>query len=107
MYCAVLNQTLTAGLWRTRDSTTRAVTPATSIGQGCRNSGTDAMRGMNPTDVLTFANGRRDENESQTIPRIAKAASAFQNFDGNGVGTSHPTKTKRLTAATETTPTSA
>src|SRR2546422_1367057 len=70
-------------------STTRAVTPAITIGQGWRNNATDAMKGMNPTDVFTFATGSLNESESLTIPMIAKVASAFQNLDGNGAGNSH------------------
>jgi hypothetical protein len=44
---------------------------------------------MNPTEVVTLATGILNESESLTIPIIAKVASAFQNLDGNGAGSSH------------------
>jgi len=53
------------------------------------------MKGMNPTEVVTRAIGILNESESLTIPIIAKVASAFQNLDGKGAGTSHAcTKSK-------------
>ena len=57
---------------------------------------------MNPTDVVTLANGILKENASLTIPRIVNAAIAFQNFDGNGVGTSQTRRKSNDALASET-----
>ena len=61
---------------------------------------------MKPTEVATLANGIRNANESLTIPRIAKAASAFQNLEGNAGGTSQSRRNNRQKLARHTTPTS-
>src|SRR2546426_5506240 len=82
MYCAVLNQTRIVGFRRTNASTMKAVTPLTSIGQGWPRIATEAKKGMNPTEVFTFANGMRKKNESLTIPSNANAARAFQKREG-------------------------
>src|SRR5713101_9789497 len=104
MYCAVLNQTRTVGLWRTNVSTTSAVRPAITIGHGCGKSSIEAMSGMKPTDVVTLANGNGilNENESHTIPRTAKAARAFQS---RGAGRTHSGKKRRAVLARVTRPT--
>src|SRR5437016_4359135 len=76
---AVLNQTLTRGLSRTNLSAINAVTPPMNIGQGCLKRATEAMIGINATEVRTLATGIVNEKHSLTMPRIAKAANAFQN----------------------------
>src|SRR6266576_342502 len=78
MYWAVLNHTRIAGLCRTSVSTTTAVTPAISIGQGCSNNATDAMNGTKPTDVLTLASEMRRNDESERTPRRANSATALK-----------------------------
>ncbi len=102
MNWAMLNTTRTVGLWRINPSTTRAVTPAITIGHGWGRSATEAINGMNPTEVVTRATGILNESESLTIPRIVNVAKAFQNFDGQGAGTSHAgdMSNQRLAAAT-------
>src|SRR6266550_4514329 len=105
MYCAVLNQIRMAGLWRTNVSTTSAVAPAISIGHGWPNTATDAMNGMNPTEVLAPPKGVRKKNESLTMPRMANAAHPFQNLEGKGPATCHGSVARRRMAATVTAPT--
>src|SRR5437667_5280656 len=95
------------GLRRTKVSTTRAVNPLSTIGHGWPKRGTDARKGMKPTEVLTLANGIRKKNESLTIPSRANAAKPFQNRDGNGPGSCHSPSTSKQTDATETAHTSA
>jgi hypothetical protein len=60
---------------------------------------------MNPTDVLTLANGILKKNESLTMLRIAKAASAFQKRDGKGPAGCHGSKSSKQAEATVTAPT--
>src|SRR3989441_4807530 len=105
MYCAVLNHTLIAGLRRTNVSTMRAVSPLTAIGHGWPRIATEAKKGMNPTDVFTFANGMRKKNESLTIPSNANAARAFQKREGNGPEGCHSGRSNRQADATVTAPT--
>jgi len=72
------------------------------MGHGCWNRATDAMKGTKDTEVLTFATGIVNEKDSLTIPRITKAAMAFQNLDGNGAGISHSRNARRHNVATDT-----
>jgi hypothetical protein len=76
-----------------------------TIGQGWGNNATEAMNGMNPTEVVTRATGILNESESLTIPIIVNVAKAFQNFDGHGAGTYHSGEmsNQRLAAATRPT----
>src|SRR6266699_1432743 len=78
MNCAVLNQTRMAGLCRTNVSTITAVSPAISIGHGCSNRATDAIKGTKPTDVLTFANEILRNEESESTPKSANNAMALR-----------------------------
>src|SRR5213596_1310069 len=105
MYCAVLNHTLIAGLRRTNVSTMRAVSPLTAIGHGWPRIATEARNGMNPTDVLTFANGILKKNESLTIPNTANAARAFQNREGKGPEGCHSGRSSKQHEANVTAPT--
>src|SRR5213593_4634131 len=107
IYWAVLNQIRTNGFFRTNVSVTRAVTPLISIGHGWLNSATEAISGMNPTELLTFARGIRTVNESLTIASMAKAARAFQSRGGRGAGTYHSGATSTYRHAALTTATSA
>jgi len=58
---------------------------------------TDAMNGMNPTEVLTRANGILKKNESLMMLRSANAAKAFQKREGKGPGLCQGAE-KRITA---------
>jgi hypothetical protein len=60
------------------------------------------MKGTKDTEVLTFATGIVNEKDSLTIPRITKAAIAFQNLDGNGAGMSHSRNARRHNVAADT-----
>src|SRR2546422_11426180 len=102
MNWAVLNQTRISGLWRTKESATNAVSPPINTGHGCWNRATDAMKGTKDTEVLTFATGIVNENDSLAIPRIRNAAMAFQNLDGNGAGISHSRSASTNNVATDT-----
>src|SRR5207249_8020995 len=102
MNWAVLNHTRMNGLCRTKVSATNAVSPPINIGHGCWNRATDAMKGTKDTEVLTFATGIVNEKDSLTIPRMTKAAMAFQNLEGNGPGMSHSRNARRQRVATET-----
>src|SRR6266487_1139085 len=105
MYCAVLNHTRIAGLWRTNVSTRSAVTPLTSIAHGWPRIATEARNGMKATEVLTFAKGILKKNESLTMLRSANAATAFQKRDGNGPGGCQMGRTNRHAEANVTAPT--
>src|SRR5712691_9060252 len=105
MYCAVLNQTRIVGFRRTNASTMRAVTPLTNIGQGWPRIATEAKKGMNPTEVFTFANGIRKKKESLTIPRRVNAARAFKKREGNGPKGCQSGRTNRQAEANVTAPT--
>jgi hypothetical protein len=60
---------------------------------------------MNPTEVLTFANGILKKNESLTIPSKANAANPFQNREGNGPGACHAGIRNKQTDVSVTAPT--
>src|SRR5256885_12838357 len=105
MYCAVLNHTLIVGLRRTNVSTISAVSPLISIGHGWPRIATDARKGMNPTEVLTFANGILKKKESLTMPRRAKAAKAFQKREGKGSMGCHSGRNRSAPEARVTAPT--
>jgi len=57
---------------------------------------------MNPTEVLTLANGILKKNESLIMLRSAKAARAFQKRDGNGPAGCHCTSSSKEAEATVT-----
>src|SRR2546421_10267169 len=105
MYCAVLNHTLIVGLRRTNVSTIRAVSPLIAIGHGWPRIATEAKKGMNPTEVFTFANGIRKKNESLTIPSSANAARAFQKREGNGPEGCHSGRSRKQADANVIAPT--
>ena len=100
-----MNQTRIAGFRRTNVSTTSAVTPLASMAHGCPRMGTEARKGMNPTEVLTFAKGSRKKKESLTMPKQAKAARAFQKREGNGPASCQSGRTRTATEANVTAPT--
>ena len=58
---------------------------------------------MNPTDVLTLANGSLRKNESLRMPRMANAARAFQYLEGKAPGHCHSPVRRRKAAAEHTT----
>jgi hypothetical protein len=60
---------------------------------------------MNPTDVLTRANGILKKNESLITLRSVNAAKAFQKRDGNGPGDCHSAKRSNAADAAVTIPT--
>ena len=105
MYCAVLNHTLIVGLRRTNVSTIRAVSPLIAIGHGWPRIATEARKGMNPTEVFTFANGILKKNESLMMPRSANAVRAFQKREGNGPGACQSGITSKQADANVTAPT--
>jgi len=60
---------------------------------------------MNPTDVLTRANGILKKKESLMMLRRVKAANAFQNREGNGAGLCQVTDSRTAAEAAVTAPT--
>jgi hypothetical protein len=65
---------------------------------------TDARKGMNPTDVLTRANGILKKKESLMMLRRVNAANAFQKREGNGPGSCQGTEYRIATDAAVTAP---
>src|SRR2546421_315054 len=91
-----------AGLRRTRDSTTSAVTPLISIGHGWLKSAIDARNGTKLTEVLTLAKGMRKNSDSLMTARRANATKPFQNLDGNDGMGGQGSENNRTPAARQT-----